>query len=212
MLIDQQRNVPAIPVDAVRSVRELPTVAAALGLVADSVNADIQRQLAVQTAERRARLGAGDDSTGARRSAGRGGSGRDSTRARGARGAWGQGGGRVPGGTRGESAIRQAAGASVAWNPSGSTRAARAQAVFVQTAHGLEPRLVRLGLSDFDYVQVLGGVQEGEQVALLGVAEAQAKRKQDQSRIRDRLGSGVPGSPGVGGAGGGGRGGGGGGR
>ena len=75
--------------------------------------------------------------------------------------------------------------------------------VFVKTAHGLEPRVVRLGLSDFDYSEVLNGVNEGEQVALLGVAEAQAQRKQDQSRIRQRVGSGVPGVPSGGGRGGG---------
>jgi len=74
--------------------------------------------------------------------------------------------------------------------------------VFVKTAHGLEPRVVRLGLSDFDYSEVLNGLSEGEQVALLGVAEAQAQRKQDQSRFRQRVGSGVPGVPSGGGGGG----------
>jgi hypothetical protein len=88
--------------------------------------------------------------------------------------------------------------------------------VFVKTATGIEPRLVRLGLSDFDYTQVIDGLKEGEQVALLGVAEAQAQRTQSQNQIRQRMGSGVPGQPaagggrgGAGGAGGGGGGGGG---
>jgi HlyD family secretion protein len=73
----------------------------------------------------------------------------------------------------------------------------------VRTDHGLEPRLLRLGLANFDYAQVLDGVQEGEEVALLGLAEVQAKRQQDQSRIRERLGGGVPGAPSAGAAGGG---------
>ena len=89
-------------------------------------------------------------------------------------------------------------------------RASRAQIAFVKTERGLEPRVVRLGLSDFDYAQVIDGVKLGEQVVLLGVAEAQATRAQTQSRIRERMGSGVPGVPGAGG--GGGRAGGGGGR
>ena len=76
----------------------------------------------------------------------------------------------------------------------------------MKTERGLEPRVVRLGLSDFDYAQVLDGLKEGEQVVLLGVAEAQANRTQAQSRIRERMGSGLPGVPG-GGGGGGGRGG-----
>ena len=74
----------------------------------------------------------------------------------------------------------------------------------MKTADGLEPRIVRLGLSDFDYAEVLEGVKEGEQVVLLGVAEAQASRADTQNRIRQRLGSGVPGVPGPGGGGGGG--------
>ena len=82
-----------------------------------------------------------------------------------------------------------------------STRAGQGQVVFVKTAQGLDPRLVRLGLSDFDYIQVLDGVKEGDQVALLSVAELQAKREEDQSRIRQRLGSSVPGTPAPGGRG-----------
>jgi len=83
----------------------------------------------------------------------------------------------------------------------------RAQVAFVKTPQGLEPRVVRLGLSDFDYAQVLDGVKLGEQVVLLGVAEAQATRAQTQQNIRQRMGSGVPGVPGGGGGRGGGRGG-----
>jgi hypothetical protein len=67
---------------------------------------------------------------------------------------------------------------------------------------------VRIGISDFDYAEVLGGVAEGDEVALLSVAEAQAKRQQDLSRARQRAGSTMPGvSAGGGGgrAGGGGR-------
>jgi len=95
----------------------------------------------------------------------------------------------------------------------GGGRGSRASVVFVKTAKGLEPRVVRLGISDFDYAEVLGGLQEGEQVALLSVAEAQAKRVQTQNQVRQRMSGGLPGVPGGGGGGGGGgRGGGGGGR
>ena len=85
----------------------------------------------------------------------------------------------------------------------GQGRASRAQVAFVKTERGLEPRVVRLGLSDFDYAQVVDGLKEGEHVVLLGVAEAQAMRAQNQSRLRERMGSGVPGVPGAGGGGGG---------
>jgi HlyD family secretion protein len=117
---------------------------------------------------------------------------------------------------RGFGAYSAAAGGASAGAPAlvGRSRASRAQLVFIKTPAGLEPRPVRLGISDFDYSEVLSGLKEGDQVALLSVAELQAKRKDDQSRIRQRMGGGVPGVPGGaggGGGGGGGRGGGGGG-
>ncbi|HEY6866828.1 MAG TPA: efflux RND transporter periplasmic adaptor subunit, partial [Candidatus Eisenbacteria bacterium] len=116
--------------------------------------------------------------------------------------AWagGQGAGAGAGGGAG------ANGSSGGFVGAGS-RANRAQVVFVKTARGLEPRIVRLGLTNFDYAEVLDGLNEGDQVALLSVAEIQAKRQQDQSRMRQRMGGGVPGVPtgGGGGARGGGR-------
>ncbi|HYR52703.1 MAG TPA: efflux RND transporter periplasmic adaptor subunit [Candidatus Dormibacteraeota bacterium] len=182
MLVDERNDVPAIPVDAVRSVRELPIVAQALGLDPAKVKAQVDEQMKDRAQERAAR---GDSAGGAPS---------DSMRARwrARRGGRGGGGGTGSAGT------------------GGAGRANRAQIAFVKNERGLEPRVVRLGLSDFDYAQVLGGVNEGEQVVLLGVAEAQANRAQTQSRIRERMGSGVPGVPG-GGGGAGGRGGGGGG-
>ena len=148
MLVEERDNVPTIPIDAVRGARELPVVAAALGLDPDKVKAQVDEQMKARAAERAARSGSPDSVAGGRGS--------------------------------------------------------RAQVAFVQTERGLEPRVVRLGLSDFDYAQVVDGLKDGEQVVLLGVAEAKAMRAQNQSRIRERMGSGVPGVPGAGGAGGGG--------
>jgi HlyD family secretion protein len=65
------------------------------------------------------------------------------------------------------------------------------------------PRSVRLGVSNFDYSEVLSGLQEGEQVAILNVAAMQAKNQNDMNQIRGRAG--VPGmqrQPTTGGAGG----------
>jgi HlyD family secretion protein len=66
---------------------------------------------------------------------------------------------------------------------------------------------VRLGLSDFDWSEVLSGVREGEAVVMLGITQAQASRSQQQSQIRQRVGS-MPGGIGATGGGGGGGGGG----
>jgi HlyD family secretion protein len=76
----------------------------------------------------------------------------------------------------------------------------------VQTPRGPVVRVVRLGISDFDYAEVLSGLTEGETVVLLSVAEQAAKRKQQQAQLAQRVGTGLPGS-GTGGGGGGGGGG-----
>jgi HlyD family secretion protein len=223
MLVDRRDNVPAVPVDGVRTVRELPVAAEALGLNPDSVRAQVNRQVEQRAAEREQRLGRGEGSnessmvgaafTGdSARGEGRRARWRADTTAaagRGGRRAWGgrSGGGGASarggsGGAVGPSMRGATGGMGAAWSGGTGGRASRAQVVFVKTAHGFEPRVVRLGLSDFDYYEVLSGVEVGEQVALLGVAEAQAQRTETQSRIRQRMGSGMPGVPGGGGSGG----------
>jgi len=202
--IEQRTAVLAVPLDAVRTVRELPAVATALGVNADSVQAQVQRQVEARRAAR-----AAADST-------RGGGG------------WVQGGGpgRGPGGdgarhgVAGAAGLRQGPGGGGGWQrgagdpsrpggagmpgagahggggtqPGGAGMGARqAQVVFLKTPRGLEPRIVRLGISDFDYVQVVDGLEEGDEVALLSVAEVQAKRQSDQAMFRQRMGSGMPG-------------------
>jgi hypothetical protein len=86
--------------------------------------------------------------------------------------------------------------------------------VFVKTGETYEPRIVTLGLGNFDVTEVVSGLQDGEQVALVSGAVLQQSRTEFQDRLRSR--SGLPGmggggAPGGGGAGRGGPGGGGGG-
>ncbi len=94
---------------------------------------------------------------------------------------------------------------------SGAGRRSRAGLVFVKKGETFEPRLVQLGAANFDYTEIVSGLKEGEQVALLAAAALQAQRQQQNDRMRQN--SGVPGmqqqTPGAGGAGGGGAGGGG---
>jgi HlyD family secretion protein len=182
MTVDRRDNVLAVPLDAVRSVRELPGVAATLGLNPDSVRAQIARQLAGRGGVHPARVAGSADSSHAQHTGaqvGRAGAGRAA----------------APG-------AAQAAGAAVSGSANGASgRADRGQAVIVKTARGLEPRPVRIGLSDFDYAEILRGLNEGDEVVLLSVVEQQAKRTEDQTLLRQRLGSGVPGAPGAAGAG-----------
>ena len=91
---------------------------------------------------------------------------------------------------------------------SGGGRRSRAGLVFVKKGETFEPRLVQLGAANFDYTEVVSGLKEGEQVALLAAAALQAQRQQQNDRMRQN--SGVPGmqqapAGGAGGAGGGGR-------
>jgi HlyD family secretion protein len=192
LTVDRRSDVVAVPADAVRSLREAMVLAPSLGLDADSLRAQLMRSRPGGGGGRR---GAAGDSTVS--GGGKGRAGADSAAA--GRGRYRRGGG-------GDGAGGDATAASMA--PMAS-RANRAQVVFVKSASGIEPRLVRLGLSDFDWSEVLSGVREGEEVVLLGITQAQASRSERQSQIRQRVGT-MPG--GIGGTGGGGGGGGGGGR
>jgi HlyD family secretion protein len=61
--------------------------------------------------------------------------------------------------------------------------------VFVQQQGGtFAPRVVTLGISNYDVAQVLSGLQEGDQVALISAALLQQARNQFQQRIQQRAG------------------------
>lgn len=69
----------------------------------------------------------------------------------------------------------------------------RSGLVFVQKADSTwEPRMVRLGVANFDYTEVLDGVKEGERVALLSAAAMQAQRQAQNDRARQMMGGGSP--------------------
>jgi len=71
------------------------------------------------------------------------------------------------------------------------SRRARPSLVFVAENGVYKPRIIRLGVANFDYSEVLGGLKEGDQVALLAAAAMQAKREEQNNRIRSM--GGVPG-------------------
>ena len=64
--------------------------------------------------------------------------------------------------------------------------------VFVAKGTTFEPRSIMLGAGNFDYSEVVSGIQEGEQVALLTSLALQAQRQQQNDRFRQGMG-GVPG-------------------
>jgi HlyD family secretion protein len=71
------------------------------------------------------------------------------------------------------------------------SRRARPSLVFVAENGVYKPRIVRLGVANFDYTEVLGGLKEGEQVALLAAAAMQARREEQNNRMRNM--GGLPG-------------------
>jgi HlyD family secretion protein len=85
--------------------------------------------------------------------------------------------------------------------------------VFVATGQTFEPRIVALGIANYDYTEVVSGLTEGEQVAVITAAALQQARQERLDRFRGMTGGGVPGmqrqTPGGSGGGGGQRGGGG---
>jgi HlyD family secretion protein len=212
IMVERRDDVLAVPLDAVRSFRELPAVAEAMGLDPAALRASIQSQFRNAGAGPGGQAGAagaaGAESTSARgASRGTGGSRRGS----GGSGGWrqgtgggaaelgGAGAGRSPGrGGGGSAGGTGSQGGGFGGRGAGGGRmgGGQAQVVLVQTESGFEPRLVRLGATDFDYAEVLSGLSEGDQVALLSVAELQAQRTDRMNRIRERVGGAVPGAGG----------------
>jgi len=48
--------------------------------------------------------------------------------------------------------------------------------------------MVMIGLTDWDRTQVVSGLDEGEYVALIGVARLQAEREEFMERMRSNMG------------------------
>ena len=88
---------------------------------------------------------------------------------------------------------------------SGIGRQIRPGLVFVAKGRTYEPRAVMLGAGNFDYTEIVSGLEEGEEVALLASLSLQAQRQQQTDRFRQNMGGGVPGMTQGGGRGPGGR-------
>jgi hypothetical protein len=70
----------------------------------------------------------------------------------------------------------------------GSDLPYRPAVVFViDDAGNIAPRPVVIGLSDWDFVEILAGLQEGEQLALIGAAQLQARQQERVERMRQRM-------------------------
>ncbi len=144
--------------------------------------------------------GAGAAGGGGRMNAGTDGGGAQAGAAAG--GNWPSGGGRPAGvggqgggGRGGMGAARGAGGfgggfggGMMAAMGRGNDLPYRPAVVFViDDAGAIAPRPVVIGLSDWDYVEVLAGLQAGEQLALIGAAQLQARQQAQMERMRQRM-------------------------
>jgi HlyD family secretion protein len=161
VLIDEATDVLLVPNNAIVNTSDVGPAAMVLGL--DVENMDLtQFQRAGRPEGQAAAAGAG----------GRGGMAR--------------------GGTPESAGAALNAGASFSPPAAGVTQRTQQAVVFVlretETSSVPEPRLVEIGLNDWDRTEVLSGLEEGEQVALIGAAQLQARQDEFMDRMRGRRG------------------------
>lgn len=99
--------------------------------------------------------------------------------ARGGRGAMNFG----AGGAMSGAGTRAAAGGST-----GEPSYRPAIAFVVDQSGEIAPRPVVIGLSDWDFAEILAGLEEGEELALIGAAQLQAQQQERMERMRSRMG------------------------
>jgi HlyD family secretion protein len=85
----------------------------------------------------------------------------------------------------------QQSGAQQGGFAAGQRAAGRRGMVFVVKNGKYTPKVVRLGVANYDVSEVLSGLSEGDSVAILNVAAMQAKQQADLDQVRNR--GGVPG-------------------
>ena len=70
-----------------------------------------------------------------------------------------------------------------------STRDTRPAVVFVMGADSIpKPRLVQMGLNDWDHTQIVMGVEAGDVLVVVGAAQLMAQQQEFQSRMMSRMG------------------------
>jgi len=215
MDIAHHDNVLAVPSDAIRNARDASLVAPVLGVPPDSIKAAVTAARAARGAGRGGTASStaqGGDTTRRFNRApadtssfrGRfGGAASGTPSSFGQRGGGGGGGG---GGAGGAGGFNRQGGGGGGGTGTFAGGTGGPMFVFVKKDDHYSPRLVRVGISDFDYTEILSGLQQGEMVALLGPAVLQAQREQLQNRVRAGTGGGLQQqqTPAAGGGGGGG--------
>lgn len=207
--IRKRPGVLAVPVEAVRSVREMAILAPLVGLEAEEVMAALEKtqqgrpggpgQAEGRPAGRREDGGpSGEGSQGKPPDSRVQGSPHAGQAQGGPGGGMPQGGpsgGTSRGGSAGETPQGGAHGEMTQRGPGGTgswgsgapgSGGASMGLAFVKEDGRFTPRLVRTGASDWEYIEVLGGLKAGEEVALLPSAQLYMQREQMMERFRSR--------------------------
>lgn len=93
---------------------------------------------------------------------------------------------------------RTAGGGDIAAGGEAASGETRPGVVFIRTATGIEPRAVVLGVNDWEFTEVISGLDGGEEAVLISVAQLQRAQEEFSQQMRERMG-GFPGAGGPGG-------------
>jgi len=190
--ISRRDNVVTVPNEAVVSPREAASAGAALGLDEQKLRDQMSQ---MRNASRGGRPGPEGAAGGPPNDRPQGAwSGRREGFGGPGGGSGGPGGHRGPGGEGGRGNWRggPGGGGTNAFAGEGHSAAGvQPGVVFVKGPQGPEPKLVLLGLSDWDYTEVLRGVEPGTQVYLISVARLKQQQTQFADRMRQRAGGGM---------------------
>ena len=186
---EQREGVLAVPLEAVRSAREMAILAPLVGLTSDDVTS-VAESMAPAPGPGGAGQGGpggagqGAASPGAGGVAGAGGGMRPGGGAQG-----GPGGGAMQRGPGGGAAQQRPAGSAQGqgFRPGGQGNGLVSVGIaFVRENESFKPLVVRTGVSDWDYIEVLDGLQEGQVIALLPSAQLYMERQEMMERFRSR--------------------------
>ncbi|NNK62305.1 MAG: efflux RND transporter periplasmic adaptor subunit [Gemmatimonadetes bacterium] len=174
ILIDQANDVVLIPNNTVVTMQDAVAAAAALGLDPETI--DVESMRAPQPAAAEGAQGAPAAAAGAMN--------RDSIRARMQRGEMSQ------------DELRSMMASLRGGQQGGATAdpmAPRPAVVFVMNAEGQpEPKAISIALNDWDNTQVVAGLEDGVEIAVIGAVQLQAAQAERLEQMRSRFGGGGP--------------------
>ena len=172
ILIDQANDIVLIPNNTVVTMQDAMAAAAALGLDTEAIDLGSLRAPQPPGAEGDAEAAAPDPTAMQR----------ETIRAR------------MPRGEISQDELRSMMGAfRGGQGATADPQAPRPAVVFVMDSEGQpQPRAISIALNDWDNTQVVAGLEDGEEIAVIGAAQLQAAQAEQMANMRSRFGGGGP--------------------